>query len=81
MDPRFTSPTKPVSVLYKVQAINAEHVPEEFHEECEELDISLHGETKMYSISDDGGPFSEWLKKQGFIFEKGTWGWLGVWGT
>ena len=68
--------------LKTVQAINAEDIPDEFHDECSEMEISLHCGNGMCQIDDDGSPFSEWLKEQGFKFEADKpCTWLGVWGT
>lgn len=68
-------------MLKNVQAINAEDIPAEYHEECDDLGISLHCATEMHCVEDDDSPFSNWLKSQGFDFDQKSWSWLGVWGT
>ena len=69
-------------MISTIQAINAEHIPDELEDECEAQGIYLHGNCEMHSVQDDGNPFSEWLKTQGFIFEADkNCTWIGVWGT
>lgn len=68
--------------IHTIQAINADDIPDELEEECESKGIYLHCACEMHSIVDDGSPFSEWLKTQGFKFEADKpCTWIGVWGT
>lgn len=76
------------SVLSNVQGINIEDIPSKFRAQLIE-----EGACKLISIDDDGTPFSEWLKKQGFVFTQPEhlsdkeikkrdlqrWGWLAIW--
>lgn len=72
--------------LRTIQAINREDIPDEFIEEL------ANDGNSLISITDDGSPFSAWLKSQGFIFNKPeisaakkkklkveNWGWLAIW--
>lgn len=74
--------------LENIQAINAGDIPcddNEILDECLGLELALHYSTSISRIEDDGSKFSEWLKTQGFVFDKDDdgekWGWLGAWGT
>ena len=70
-------------VMEMVQCVNAEDMPEEVEEWCSNREISTHYENGLHQVEDDGNPFSEWLKTQGFKFddEKLGFTWVGVWGT
>lgn len=65
-----------------IPTVEALDMPEEVEDWCDENNIVTHGEHSIVSVDDDGNPFSEWLKEQGFKFDKGPkelkWAWVGI---
>lgn len=75
-------------VVGSCQAINSEHVPSEFRNA-----LIDDGADKLITVDDDGSPWSEWLKANGFVFNMprhlsdveikkrklSRWGWLAIW--
>lgn len=73
-------------MIRQIQAIDAKDIPPDLIDACLEIDdeFPLHYATGLVSIhkEDDGNPFVEWLKSEGFKFsQEENWTWLGVWGT
>lgn len=71
-------------MIKNIQAINAGDIPGYLRDSCLDIvgDFPLHCSTGLIFLTDDGNPFIEWLKKQGYQFPDGeSTGWLGVWGT
>ena len=64
----------------QITAVDATDMPPEVEEWCLENDVSLHYENSMVQVEDDGNPFANWLKENGFMFKK-DWEWIGVFGT
>ena len=74
-----------------VFAISAADIPDELHDACLDLDISVHCANSLVQIYTDdpddpddhiNNPFVKWLIEQGWKFPEGkTVGWIGVWGT
>jgi hypothetical protein len=76
--------------LEKIFAIRAEEIPNQLYDACLEIndEFPLHYDYGIVRVVDNGNPFAEWLKKQGFAFDQkpwygddNKWAWLGVWGT
>lgn len=63
-----------------IQAIKADDIPTELYD-CLDDDFPFHYVNGIVLVYNDGNPFSEWLKEQGYKFSDKDWGWLGVWGT
>ena len=76
-------------IIKTVQAINASDIPKDLEDACWDIDCEFpfHYDTKLICIEDEGNPFVEWLKSQGYQFPDNEHlngiktGWLGVWGT
>ena len=79
-------------MLKKIFSLRAEKIPNHLYDACMKIDdeFPLHYDTGIVRIVDDGNPFAEWLKKQGFQFTESwstkdfpepNFGWLAVWGT
>jgi hypothetical protein len=68
-------------VIKLTQCVNAEDMPDDVEEWCDEHEIYTHCETGLHCVEDDGSPLSEWLKSVGFQFKEKGHTWLGVWGT
>lgn len=71
------------SILKTIQAINAIDIPRKLEDYCLDIDdeFPLHYSNGIVHVEDDGNPFSEWLKKIGYIFSEKQINWLAVWGT
>ena len=66
-------------MLKTIQYIDREDIPKDVVEHLDEEGIYLQELPSIISVTDDGNPFSEWLKTQGFVFSrKPNWDWLAI---
>jgi hypothetical protein len=61
-------------MLKQIQAINYGDIPFEIRKNL----YDEMSETGLFSVDKDS-PFGEWLATQGFVFDHGDWGWIGIW--
>jgi len=69
-------------IIGNIQAISEEDIPDEIFEKWRKEEEAY--ETGLYTIDDDGSEFSEWMKQQGFVFNKDKDGasmftWFALW--
>lgn len=67
--------------MKRIWTVDALDFPEELNEYCAEHDIETHYQNDIVDVIDDGNPFSEWLKTQGFKFKKNDLSWVGIFTT
>lgn len=56
-------------IIEMIPCVNATDMPSEVTDYCVDNEISTHYQNDVAFLGDDGNPFSEWLKKNGYIFK------------
>lgn len=61
--------------------VDATDMPDEVLDYCVDNDWSTHYQNDIVQLYDDGNPFAEWLKTNGYVFKKHrhqTWDEVGI---
>jgi len=56
--------------LEMIPMVDAGDFPADVEDYAIENEWGIHYQSDCVGVEDDGNPFSEWLKKQGFVFTK-----------
>ncbi len=51
-----------------IPAVDAKDMPPEVEDYCMERGWSTHYQNEIVQVYDDGNPFAEWLKTNGYVF-------------
>ncbi len=57
-------------VFEKITLVCATDMPRDVLQYCVEQEISTHYQDSIAVIADNGNPFAEWLKENGYKFKK-----------
>jgi hypothetical protein len=58
-----------MSKLKTITVVDASDFPSEVDDWCIDQEISIHYQNDIIQLEDDGNPFAEWLKSQGYEFK------------
>ena len=64
--------------LSKVVIVEAADMPKNVLEDCANREISTHYQNDIVLVQDDGSPFAEWLKNNGYIFQSRDGDYIGI---
>lgn len=53
-----------------IPTVEAKDMPTNVEDYCVEQDWSTHYQNEIVQLCDDGNPFAEWLKINGYVFKK-----------
>ena len=59
-------------ILQTITVVDARDIPDEVSDYLTEQDISTHYQNDIAQVEDDGNPFAEWLKENGYVFKYPT---------
>lgn len=73
-------------VLQTITVVDAKDIPMDAQDWLLEMDVSTHCQNDIVQVEDDGNPFAEWLKKNGYEFKYHThkydrWDNIGIFAT
>lgn len=56
-------------ILQTITVVDARDIPMEAADYLVDREISLHYQNDIVQVEDDGNPFAEWLKENGYVFK------------
>ena len=67
--------------MKQIVCVNATDFPEDILDYCVRNEIQTHYQNDVTYIEDDGNPFAEWLKSQGYKFPDNEGGFIAILST
>jgi len=61
-------------VIQTIPVVEAKDMPSDVIDYCVDQEWSTHSQNDIVQLYDDGNPFAEWLKANGYVFIKQNWG-------
>ena len=67
-----------------IPTVEAKDMPPDIEDYCVDQEWSTHYQNEIVQLYDDGNPFAEWLKANGYVFKKHQykkWNNIGIFAT
>lgn len=56
-------------ILQTITVVDVRDIPRMAEDYLVDREVSLHSQNGIVQVEDDGNPFAEWLKENGYVFK------------